>query len=440
VTLRWLLTIFLAAVILALVVEGFGRKGKIYQFPFLAGVMALTFVLPQLPGLANDSFLPQGAYTKTMIMTILCMVALRLGWASTSKPAEIFRWTFSERKLLIVAAVLSLAGSYFYIKLSHLPGDLVIGVQMSGISVVYIFFARLLTYGLVIAVMCFVRRPSVVAALLIAFDLIFYFDRIVVTGKRGEAMELILIFCLAVWFHYRWALPRMLVFVGIFVGMLAMLGMADYRQITRETNEAALGDVSSIDFAGNLETILEKGGPEMRNAVLRIHMTDATKQFDYGKVHWNRLVWDFFPAQVFGAAMKQSLMLQTPSPGRIYQPPTGSTETGMADAFGSFWYFGCLKFFLLAYLLKRIWSSAMRGDELGQIVFALSVVPGVHAISHQSDWVLAVWVQMLFFLMPMLVLAMASPTPAEYRRPEPTGKPAFAAPPTWRQNRLAVRR
>jgi hypothetical protein len=47
----------------------------------------------------------------------------------------------------------------------------------------------------------------------------------------------------------------------------------------------------------------------------------------------------------------------------------------------------------------------MSGSTTGQIVYMLSIVPAMHSISHVTDWVLQVWVHMLFFLVPALLLA-----------------------------------
>lgn len=90
---------------------------------------------------------------------------------------------------------------------------------------------------------------------------------------------------------------------------------------------------------------------------------------------------------------------------RDYNALTGTTETGMADAFQSFWYFGALKFFLIAYLLARLWASAKEGQAAGQIVYMLSIVPAMHVVSHQTDWVIMAWVHMVLFLVPSLALA-----------------------------------
>ena len=380
------------------------KAERMYQFPFLAGVMTFGFLLPQIPALMHDPFLPSGAYAKTMLMGILSLLMLALGWRMTNRPIGMLRMSFSERRLIWAAVLLSAFGAVFYFLLSRLPGDISIGMQMTGMPVVYLFFAQLMPYGLAIALLCFARRPSWLALSIIIFDLIFYLDRILVTGKRAEAIQLLLMILLPFWFYHRLVVPRILMALGILAGTFLMTSMGDYRQITRAASGFVLDDIMQIDYAANFTETLERGGLEMRNAVQRIDEIDRRLEFDYGKFHWNRVIFTFVPAQLVGAKLKEALQFDTPKPSRDYNPLTGTTETGLVDAFASFWYFGAFKFLLLAWVMRRLWETAMAGEMLGQLIYMLSIVPAMHAISHQTDWVIPVWIHMAIFLIPVLWL------------------------------------
>jgi hypothetical protein len=97
-----------------------------------------------------------------------------------------------------------------------------------------------------------------------------------------------------------------------------------------------------------------------------------------------------------------------PSLAKDYNPILGTTETGLADAFQSFWYFGAVKFFVLAYIMRRLLVTAQAGEFAGQFVYILSVVPAMHSISHRTDWVLMIWIHLLLFAAPVLSIAMIS--------------------------------
>jgi hypothetical protein len=414
----WPLAWMLFALVLWLLSTGLVRTERAYEFPFLAGLMAFSFLLPQIPSVAGDPAVTEAAFTKTLAMTLLCLVMLWLGWGSRRAPISFFEDTFSEKRLLNAALAMSLIGAFFFFQLSRMSNELTVGVQMSGTGVAYLFFARLMIYGLAIATLCYARRPSRFAGFIILFDLFFCIDRILVTGKRGEALEIVIIFALSFWFHRGWKPPRSALVGMILATTLVMSSLSDYRQITREDEGFDITRIAQIDLMENFQEMLASGGLELRNAVQRIEQIDRSGEFDYGAVHWNRLVFAFVPAQIVGNPTKAALYLPVPLPPRDYLPPTGTTETGMVDAFLSFWYFGALKFFLLAYVLSRIWASANAGSTTAQIVYMLSVVPAMHAISHITDWVLQVWVHMLVFLIPALLLAtVRRRTPARWRTP-----------------------
>ncbi len=81
----------------------------------------------------------------------------------------------------------------------------------------YIFFSRLLSFGLAIAVLCLARRFSWLALAVLAFDLVFYLDRIVITGKRarsrGTHHDVRAGWC---GFYKGWAIPRIFVSLRLF--------------------------------------------------------------------------------------------------------------------------------------------------------------------------------------------------------------------------------
>lgn len=426
-----LLIVILVAVVLALLGWGMTAKQRIYEFPFHIGAVSFAFLLVQIPGLAHDHFIREEDFTKTVSFLILCLAMCWLGWTRNARPLPFFRITFSEHRLLVAAALLSLIGAYFFYALSRLPAEATVGIQMSGVPVIHVFFSRLLVYGLAISVLCLAHRFSWLAFGIMAFDLVFFLDRIIVGGRRAETAELLMIFLLAWWFHRRKSIPRSLALGGVVLGSLIMNSFGDYRVITKENNGPVWEEVFKIDVMANTEMVLSRGGEEFRNAIKIISHVDETMQFDYGLAHWNMLVFSFVPAQLLGQDFKARLMFDVPTLARDYNPMVGTTETGLADAFRSFWYLGAIKFFLLAYVMRRIFASAEAGEFAGQFTYILSVVPAMHAITHKTDWALMIWVHLLLFVVPLLAFAVVSrrSSPAS-----PANMPSGFRPPVTMEN------
>lgn len=410
----WFLIVVLMALCAALLLDGLSRPGRFYEFPFLAAATFAFFIIPQVFGLANDRFQSDTALDKTLVFAILCLLACRAGWRPRISAVPRPNWVFSERRLLHAAMALSLIGAVFYFQLSRLPDEERLRTIHTGSAVMYLFFAKLLTYGFAIAVLCACRRLSLAAVLIILFDLVFIFDRVVIAGRRGETAEYVLIILLALWFQRGWSAPRTAVLAGIVLSFVTMTIAEDYRNAVYHKADPDWTTVLNLDIGAKVEKLLTEGGPEMRNAAHVIDRVDGLQRFDYGVSHWNWFVFTYVPAQIVGRGFKESLYIE---PGtmvfaRGYEAPVGSTSTGLSDAFSSFWYFGWVKFLLIAFLLSRIYSSSMSGNAGMQLLYMLTVTPAMHTITHVTHWLVTAWIHIAVFLIPVvLYAAVRAPSP-----------------------------
>ena len=92
-----------------------------------------------------------------------------------------------------------------------------------------------------------------------------------------------------------------------------------------------------------------------------------------------------------------------------YESSTGTTTGGITDAFASFWYFGCLEFFAVAYFMRRLYESAVRGSPVWQFACALMTVYALHTVTHCTTWFVLPWVNAAIFVVPALVYARVRP-------------------------------
>ena len=216
------------------------------------------------------------------------------------------------------------------------------------------------------------------------------------------------ILVLAAWFQRRRSLPPVVAVIGVLVGTLAMGSVGAYRDITMQHDRPTWTEISRINIFENFSQVMAGGATEMRNAVQLINAADRDMIFDFGGFHWNVLVYNYIPAQVVGYGVKATFVLDLPRPDlRDYHPAFGTTETGMADAFTSFWWFGAVKFLLISVILSRTWRAAMNGSAMAQIIYMFSATAAMHAVSHHTQWLFSAWIHMALFLMPALSLARA---------------------------------
>jgi hypothetical protein len=407
----WCLLIIFAVICLGLLAWGMREQGRIYQFPFLAGATFTAFVLPQLIGLRNDPVLPDYALEKTTFMSILCAGMCYLGYIARPKPLQLLDWKFDHNKLMGASAALTLIGAYLFFGLSRLPEDLKEAAQWSGLPVAYYFFAQVLAYGFALAVLVYAATRSRWALWIALFGSLFYLDRIVLAGRRGVTLEFAFIVLLSFWFGRKLSLPRPVMLAAVIFGTLLLHSTGDYRAVAMDDDASKWKQLHQITFLENFKQVVAEGGVELENAAFHIAATDETKNLDFGLFHWNTLVFNFVPAQLLGEDFKQSLLAPVEENDIYalfgYVPDLGSTMTGMVDAFGSFWYFGCLKFFLIGLVLRKVYAAAAQGHFIARVCYMLIITSALHTITHHTQWFVSPWVHIALFLGPALFFARA---------------------------------
>ena len=405
------LLITFGVVCAGLLAWGMREKGRIYEFPFLAGATFTGFVLPQLIGLRNDPVLPDYAFEKTTFMSILCAGMCYLGYIAHPKPLQMLDWKFDHNKLMGASATLTLIGAYFFFGLSRLPEDLKEAAQWTGLPVAYLFFAIILGYGFALAVLTYAATGSRLALWIALIGSLFYLDRIFLAGRRGVTLEFAFILLLSFWFGRKLSLPRPLMLAAVIFGTLLLHSTGDYRAVAMDDDASKWKQLNQITFLENLKQVVAEGGVELENAAFHIAATDETKNFDFGLFHWNTLVFNYVPAQLLGEDFKQSLLAPVEE-NDIYAlfghvPIVGSTPTGLIDAFGSFWYFGCLKYFLIGLVLRKVYAAAAQGHFIARVCYMLIITNALHSITHHTQWFVSPWVHITLFLGPALFFARA---------------------------------
>lgn len=406
---------------LVILTWGLMRRNRMIQYPFLAAAVFLGWMLPQFMGLRQFPFLPPGSLDKTILMTILCLGAAYWGYVGNTRVARLFWWDFNKRRLRLGSAVLSLAGAFFFFQVSLLAAEVTAqyGGAWTGIITIYVFFARLLTVGMVIALILHLRQPSWLTWGVILFDLAFYLDRIIIKGRRAAMVELTLITLMALWFNRRWLPQRWAMITVMVIGSLVINSIGEYRKTMLGDDQttwsgAGLKEILEIDYTGNLKDLASGDiqSHDLLNAAMDIDATDHLLKFDFGLSHWNRFVETIVPGQWVGHDVKHSLMIDFDDVAYrqfSHDPYSGSTHTGLSDSFLSFWYFGAVKFFLIGLIMSRWYGAAVRGNIVAQMILMLVINDSLQAITHSTQPFFNVFIVLVVFLLPVLMYARRKP-------------------------------
>ena len=445
---NFFLLLLLSALIGAVVVRFSTKRQMLIQYPILMALVCAGWVMPQLIGLYVTEQVPPDALAKTLVFILLCIVAGIWGFSATRRVFPMAQWELSTDRLQIGALLLMLFGLYFYQRVSELAPEMtrLNGGFWTGQITIFVFFSTTLTLGFICALAANIQRPTILNRAMILVGLVMLLERVVIYGRREEAIELFTVLLLYLWRKYGWLPGRWMFFGATVAGALFVNAIGSYRNLmidpnTNDWSGATLLDILSIDFIGNFYNVSNDpaANSELKNAVLNIGSTDIRMAFDGGLSLWNHLVFSFVPAQIFGAELKQSLMVTLPDNAYIvysHSPWPGSTPTGFSTAFESFWYPGAIIFFVIGYIMRRWTNAFLRGSTTGMIMLMLLTSQSLISITHLTHLFFSVFISIGVFVMPVLLYARVRPrrinqpleAPQAFLRPRVRSAPERLAP------------
>jgi hypothetical protein len=398
-------------------------RGRFYQFPFWAGMIALGFFFPQaVGGLFNSNIFPEVSYAKGMLFASLCTLGLWFGFSTAiKKEIRLSSWlncSFDTKRLYYVGVFFCLFGFFFQWKLWSLPEEVLASSLWSGATVKYLFFASVFKFGLVVLLILYLSQKKVLNVKILIFLVpcfFLFFGAIVLRGRRAEMMNLFSYCIVSLWFIKKIAVPRIVLVWSVVLGLLFINGIGIYRGIMSQ-KEVSFSDrmqqAIDADYLQSSKSLVEEPGPEFVNYITYRDIYESECAFDFGLKHWNLLVFNFVPAQIVGRSVKNSFLLPIANIFKIaeekrgYLPTTGSTLTGYCDSFGSFWWFGFIKYMLIGWVMARLYQSAICGYFFGQFLYVFSLNAAMHAITHTTHkFLFTTWVY--FFLMGFPLLFWA---------------------------------
>ena len=418
----YLLLYIYVGVCLAMMASAIWRKEDRLQFPFLAGGTALLMVCLPLAGLLSDPKGPtDAALERFTIMAILCQLA---SWAGYHAPWK-FR-TFSDlkwdpRRLAISAVALSVFGFYFGYRLSTIDPEIAANGNWTGIATIYITLAQVSRYGFVLAAILYFRSRDWRFLLAMIPQLVIY-GKMFLGGRRSPTGEFFIILMTLLLFYRKKTVP-----FGLFLTGMVFLAVFSYNigeiraNVDRPWEERIESFMSSDPFnALSEESMIENNGYiEVANAV---NFMDAKAQgghYNYGLDFWNKLVFGFVPAQWVGADFKRSLQFALYDDTALvgFEKGNGTCETGIAEAFMAFSYFGFALFFILGVGLRWLWEQSIRGSVVCQVILMLNILPAIMSFGLQLWVIVNGLVNLLIFAGPFLWWsAVASPKGRPLRR------------------------
>jgi len=379
-----LLALALAAVLL--------QPARIYQYSYFMAAGFGIFIMPQVVSLIRfPGGISSAELEAVLFMTCLCFVACLLSARlpimdriAGRRPRPV-----SEHRLFhagIALTVIGYVADHFQTSAAQALG----GGPWTGSVTIYNFFASLVIPAFAIALRTALLRGGVLPWLVTAAAAWPSVEAAVFFGRREVTVGLIVIVGITWFYQRRVAPPRTFIVAGLLFAMVMIPATGTYRSLARASGLSAF---AQLDLVGNFQTYLDEASIlELRNAAVLIDATSFSDLYQFGTGYWDQLVWRFVPAQFLGADLKGSLMFQWSEPDldialaqRNYHMPTGSTVTGIGDAFLQFGYFGSLFFLVLGVFVRSLWVASLRPSAIfAQLLYVCTVTSAIRAITHQT--------------------------------------------------------
>lgn len=423
-----------AVMAVAAMIGALKRPGGCLRYSFLCGALYLAWIVPQLVGLSAGEFLtPENGFLWLSIMVVLCLGASLVGWRIGTR---------QERSLVSLPPIRDddniaqlfwpVVGLTAFMFLLHAmiglqPLEDLARTQWSGPLTIIVFFLSLSAISLYLSLRIALRKRSPGALLLAGANIMLSGTSAFIAMRRGEIIDFGVAATAVLWFGARRRVPVALLATAV-VGMIVVTyaigplrSAANAVQARAGTSVGLLSPEvwAQVDFAEELRNS-SRQAVDLSNAAHLIDYTNRWGDFSYGQRSWDRLVFQWVPAQILGADFKNSLMFRQGSEYEQletaygYVAVGGTTTTGFGFAYQEFGPFGFVYFLIIGIVMGRLWSRAETGDLWAQALYVSFAGYALLSVTHHAMWLI---VQIPLFLLAVFVLKRMTRNNFHRRRP-----------------------
>ncbi len=375
-----------------IVMWGMIKVERIYQFPFFMASMVIAFILPQVSALiSNPGAATQNMLVQVLIMACLCTSMCWVGYNFPPNRTLLYKLQIplDNRKLLQVGIFLTAIGWTFAVFTGQAASTLEAGKQWTGPATIFAFFAQVIYLGFAILLIQLLNKPSIInitGTIIAGLPIV----QTVLAGRRQPTMTFLIIIGLCFWYNFKLAPPRWLVLIAIVAGayIIPLVGQlrGNFWNLIFQQDWETLKTSAELSY----ETLQKGGILELRNAALVIDAATVSGKYEYGAGYWNAFVFQYFPGQIFGYDVKQSLQFDLQRAENLslygYAFPLGTTWTGIGDSYLQFGYFGALLFALIGNFFKTLWIASFQQKSLLATLLMMSLIsPAMLGLTHGTE-------------------------------------------------------
>lgn len=417
-------TLLIACIAIGAMGFALRRPGGPLRYPFLCGAVYLAWVFPQLSAISVESRLPEGGVLWLSIMVLVCLLASLFGWRlglqrdSARGPPPASPLHVDKGRLFLIVVGLTVFVYMLHVMIGLRPVEERDSSTWSGPLTIIVFFLSLDVMSLYLSLVLALKERTPRALVLAGANVLLCGTSAFVALRRGEMIDFGVACAAAYWFALGKRIPTPAIVSAICLVTVVTYAIEPLR-VTAKSIEARTGTApgllspevwQQVDFVGAIDRS-SKEAHDLVNAVFLIEYSNKWGHHTYGRQSWDRIVFQWVPAQILGADFKKSLMFGSEADyGQIeaefgHLRVGGTTPTGFGFSYQEFGIFGFVYFVLIGFLMGSVWRRAQRGDLWMQAMYASFVAGALLSVTHNAMWLL---VQVPLFYSAILILRSVS--------------------------------
>ena len=401
----WFLLFIWASTALYYVITYYKRPMGVFQAPFLFAIAALVMDLSQFTSIIFNPYYKNNILFALTVVMISSFIAFAKGWekALHKKLNSCYDLNIESTKLLML--ILFLIGLYASYKNY--------GTWMNTLNdadrtkfLIYVnlsIFLDLAFFYSISYIMSKKKFPILIISIIIGASF-FYMSSIILLARRSVLLKLMLSICMMICIikPHMQNKVKIIVLLAFIIGNIASSSIADYRSSLSGQSNANINYIENFKMS-----FMEKNvtvGMDLGNAAQAIEYCRIHNDYNYALTIWNNFIQLYVPRFLVGQSFKSSLMFKFEHEKYAQSLTHGvTTLTGFYDSFSAFSFLGFIIFYILGYLLGRIWVKS-KYSKLYLILY-LILLPNIpHLASHGINYIIGKLELFWILLMPIFII------------------------------------